>query len=94
MNPPVANRVVMLSVMDWPTQSCEISPDTLTSEITISEVPTARDIDMLLNNIKAGTMMNPPPTPNMPERIPEATPTISSKRAHRPVRINCPAASL
>lgn len=77
--PPKEKPASTIGSMLRPTHMFETTPTTLMQEITSNEVPIAKRMGMRQISTKAGTIMNPPPTPNNPESKPVTTPVTSNK---------------
>ncbi len=65
----------------WPMNVADTTPAPETSAMTASDVPMMDSIWRSVALRKAGTMMNPPPTPSNPDRKPVDTPESASDPA-------------
>ncbi len=90
---PMVNTPAVDKVRSLPANRWLAVPEALIRVMTKSDVPMARCIPMPLNITSAGTMMNPPPTPNSPDSTPAPKPTMPSSMAHCEVRRSLPSGS-
>ena len=73
-SPPATNRPVNTSGSGRPAATVDATPEAPIRAMTSSEVATARWIPIPVTSTRAGTITNPPPTPNRPESTPAASP--------------------
>ncbi len=93
MASPVRNQTVMPTSRCCPASRFDAKPEALMRKMQTSEVASACSMGIAVTRSSAGTTRNPPPTPNVPERIPVSPPHVSSFNPHDQPSRRTPSAS-